>query len=457
MAVRTYIIALAIVSIVFFRFAMPVWRMGLGLLFVAGFFYLTSSWSKNWSTLPTRIFERRLFGFALAFRVIWVMASYIFYMQVNGNPFEYGAADSIGYDETGRDLSSMPWSFALNYWFGPESSGVSDVGYEFCLTILYKFFGPDIILVRFIKCLLSAWMCLLLYHLSSRMLGEAVGRIAGIMCCLMPLFIIYCGYHLKETEMIFLEVAFLERLDYVIRNRKYNFLNIIAPILLAVSLFFFRTALGAVAILAFTAAVVFTSVPTMKKGGRRFALIAWGVLALVLMAGTTMMNEVEMYWEQKVENVEIKRSYQESKGIKWAKYATGTIMAPMIVALPFSTMVAVEGQESQNTKHGGNYVRNFMAFFALLAIYEAIRQKRWREFILVGVFTFGYLGVIAVSGYSNAERFLLPGLPGLIILWAYGVSELRPGSFKLLKPWCVVVILMEVAWAYFKLGSRGLF
>ena len=98
-----------------------------------------------------------------------------------------------------------------------------------------------------------------------------------------------------------------------------------------------------------------------------------------------------------------------------------------------------------------------MAFFAVIAIYEAIRKKKWRDFILIGAFTIGYLGVISVSGYSNSERFLLPGLPGLIMLWAYGVSELRWDTYHLLNPWSIVVVVMEVGWAYFKLGSRGLF
>ena len=456
-AVYTYVIALAIVSIVFYRYTMPIWRMGLGLAFVTGFFMITASWSKHSVRAPEAMFINRLFWIALTIRAVWVVASYFFYMNVNGNPFEFAAADSAGYHEEAKWLASEPWLIAWDYYFGDDATGISDVGYPLYLTVIYKIFGPYVLIPRLIKCLLSAWMCLLIYRISSRTFGERVGRIAGIMCCMMPNLIIYCGYHLKETEMIFLEVAFLERLDYVMRNRKYSVWNILVPILLAASLFFFRTALGGVAVLAFASAVVFSNTPNMKKGGRRAVLIGWGILALALTWGTTAMNEVEMFWEQRESNVELKREAQTIRGNQWAKYATGTVMAPMIVALPFSTMVVTEGQESQITRHGGNYVRNFMAFFALLAILEAIRQKRWRGYVLIGAFTAGYLGVISVSGYSNSERFLLPGLPGLIMMWAYGISELRKETYSFLTPWCVIVIVMEVAWAYFKLGSRGLF
>lgn len=456
-AIAVYFAALVLISVVFYRYSMPVWRMGMGLAFVAGFFLLSSSWGKAWVLIQEKQFIGKLFSAALIIRIVWVIVSYYYYMAVNGNPFEFDAADAQGYHTEAEWLASVPWSVAWDYCFGDNASGISDVGYPLYLTFLYKIFGPYILIPRFIKCLLSAWMCILIYRLSSRTFGERVGRIAGIMCCLMPNLIIYCGYHLKETEMVFLEVAFLERLDYVMRNRNFQLWNILLPTLLAGSLFFFRTVLGGAAVLAFASAVVFSNTPSMKKGGRRAVLIGWGILALTFTVGTTAMNEVELYWEQKDSNVELKRAYQTSRGNQWAKYATGSVMAPMIVALPFSTMVVTEGQESQITRHGGNYVRNFMAFFALLAIIEAVRQKKWRSFALIGTFTFGYLGVIAISGFSNSERFLLPGLPGLIMMWAYGISELRKNTYSFLAPWCVIVVIMEIGWAYFKLGSRGLF
>jgi hypothetical protein len=61
-----------------------------------------------------------------------------------------------------------------------------------------------------------------------------------------------------------------------------------------------------------------------------------------------------------------------------------------------------------------------------------------------------------MSGFSNSERFLLPGLPGLILMWVYGISTLSKTSLKLLTPWCLVVFAMEFGWAFFKLGNRGL-
>ena len=168
------------------------------------------------------------------------------------------------------------------------------------------------------------------------------------------------------------------------------------------------------------------------------------------------MTEVEALWEQKDTNVERKRTEQTLRGNQWAKYATGTVMAPLSLVLPFATMIDVDQQYEQQMKSGGNYIRNFMGFFAILAIYEAIRRKKLREYAIIGSFTFAYISVISLSGFSNSERFLLPGLPGLIMMWSYGISVLRKETYRFLMPWCFIVLAMEISWAYFKLGSRGM-
>lgn len=453
-AIWVYIAALAVISIFFMSHAMRFGFMALGCFWVVGFFALVVSCSKKWLKSLDNRYASNSFLVALALRVIWVIASYFFYIEVTGQPFEYGARDALGYHADAEWLAGEPWSTTWAYLFG--SVMFADSGFPFYLTVIYKLFGPVIIIPRLINAFLSAWTCVLVYKMSSRTFGEEVGRMAGIMMVFMPNLIIYCGYHLKETLMIFLMVACLERIDALVRSKLMTFWGVVVPSLLAASLFLFRTAMGAAAVFAFASSILISSVPTMKRTGKRVALIGWGVLALVVFAGGSIASEVESLWEGRGENLANKRMEQTLRGNKWAKYATGTVMAPMIVALPFATMVDVDEQYGQQAKSGGNYIRNFMAFFALLAIYEAFRRKKWREFVTIGAFVIAYLGVVASSGFNNSERFLLPGLPCLIMMWAYGVSALRDKTYKLLTPWCVVVFVMEFAWAYFKLGSRGI-
>ncbi len=456
-AIIVYLISIVTISLVYSRFAMPVGYIVLGLVFILGFFLITNYWTKDLGGIQDERFLSYLFFFALSLRLVWVVGSYYYYISATGSPFGYENNDAVGYHETALWLAESRWSRTFDYFFRTPGVPISDAGYPIWLTIIYKVFGPNILIPRLFKALISTWMCILIYKISIRTFGERTGRMAGVMSALMPNFIIYCGYHLKEIEMIFLEVAFLERLDFLLRSKKVNFWVILLTTFLALSLFLFRTVLGAVAIFTAATAVLVSSSPALKVGWRRFALIAWGILCIFIAGSGTILTEIEGYWAERGENATMKRYEQTLRGNLWAKYATGTVMAPMAFVLPFSTMVNVDEQYGQQEKHSGNFIRNFMGFFTLLAIYEALRRKKWRDFVLLGAFVISYLGIVSTSGFSNSERFLLPALPVLIMMWAYGISVLRAKTYKLLTPWCFIVFAMEFAWAYFKLGSRGLF
>ena len=448
-----YVVSLLAVSIAFNSFAMPFMWMLLGVAGVSLFFVLAPKLSKEWQGKSVKDFTRNLFWIAVLLRVVWVVFSYYFYLSQTGQPFEYGSADAIGYHDEADWLAYEDWNYIWDFLFASRSS-YSDSGYSFYLTALYKVFGHNIMLARLLKTVYSAFTCVLLYKLASRSISEQVGRMVGVMAMLMPNLIIYCGLHVKETEMLLLIVAFLERTDFVLRSRKITFWNILWPLLLATVMFTFRTVLGAVALFSFITALVFSPNRVMKKG-RKAVVTVWVVLAIVVLTGGAIMNEVEELWLNRNANQELKRMEQSSRGNQWAQYATGAVMAPMVFVMPFSTMVDT-GQENQMVIHGGNYVRNFMGVFVLITLFVVLfKKKNWRDFALVGSFVVGYLGVISMSGFGNAERFLLPGLPCLIIMWAYGISELTPKSYKFVKYWYIIVPIMEIGWAFFKVGSRG--
>jgi hypothetical protein len=129
----------------------------------------------------------------------------------------------------------------------------------------------------------------------------------------------------------------------------------------------------------------------------------------------------------------------------------------MMFVLPFPTMVDVDRQYNQQMLHGGNFVRNFLGGFVLIAMFNALFiTKNWRNLTLIGSFVVAYLGIISLSGFANSERFLLPGLPVLLIMAASGVNQLDAKSYRFIKIWYWVVPVMSIAWAVFKLGSRGM-
>ncbi|MBR5378413.1 MAG: glycosyltransferase family 39 protein [Bacteroidales bacterium] len=449
-----YLASLVLVSVVFMNHAMDVVWFVLGVLEVSLFFLVSNNLTKKWERLNPKWFVRNVFWFAFLLRTIWVIFSYYFYSYKTGIPFEYGAADSIAYHGDAEWLAREPWVTTWNYLFVDRAS-YSDTGYCLYLTFLYKILGPNVFIARIVKAIWGSVLCVLLYKFTARVVNENVGKMAAIFAMLMPNLIIYCGLHLKETEMLLLIVLFLERADYAIRSRKITLWNVIVPVLIAGTLFLFRTVLGVVTLFSFLTALLFSPNHMMKKG-RRVALTLWVVAGVMVLAGGTVMNEVEELWMNRYANQDSRRMEQETRGIQWAKYATGTVMAPMVFVLPFSTMVDTD-QENQTMLHGGNYVRNFMGVFVLISFFSALfYKKNWRDFALIGSFVIGYLFVISMSGFSNSERFLLPGLPCLIIFWAYGLSVLNAKSYRFVKIWYFVVPIMEIGWAFFKIGSRGL-
>ena len=119
-------------------------------------------------------------------------------------------------------------------------------------------------------------------------------------------------------------------------------------------------------------------------------------------------------------------------GNKFSTYASGAVFAPMIFVIPFPTMVETPGQENQRLIHGGNYVKNILAFFTMLALFLLIKEGKWRDHLLIGSFTIGYLAVIALSAFAQSERFHQPALPFVLIFAAYGISRSEKKTKKYL-------------------------
>ena len=455
-AIYLYLGSLAAVTILYIRYAMSWVFILLGIMWVVEFFLLSSYCGQKWKDLPEKKLLRNIFLIALGLRWVWAVFAYFFYINKTGLPFEFSAGDSIWYYEESMGNVRAPISAIWNYLFVYTDS-ISDSGYVFYLSLLSKITGYSILLPRLVNCIFSAVTCLLVYSITKRSINEETGRMAAIFTCFMPNFIYYCGLHLKESFMLFLLMAFLERADYLLRSKKYNVFTILIPILLAVSLFSFRTVLGAAAVFSFVTALVFTNTSVVGRR-KRLMLIAWGILAVVTLTGGVINTELQASWDDRENNQEAKRAAQTARGNQWAKYATGTVMAPLMFVMPFPTMVDVDEQYNQQMISGGNYVRNFFGCFVLLAVFSAIFiTKNWRNLSLIGSFVIAYLGIISSSGFANSERFVLPALPGLLILAAYGISLLNARNYNFVRIWYYVVPLMSLGWAFFKLGSRGLF
>lgn len=467
MAMLTYVLALLACNILYMRYALTWYWWAFGLVEACGFFYFANYCTKRWARLSPKMFAKRLFVTALSIRVVYVLFSYWFYLTMTGSPFEFDPGDVGFYNEMGRYGASLlrdgHWNL-FPAFVAYSGADYSDLGYPLYLSFVYLLSGDSILVARLVKAIWSAWTALLIYKLAVRNFGESTGRIAGVLCMLMPNLIYYCGLHLKEIEMVFLAVLFAERADYILRRGKLTFGPTCALMLIAGAVFTFRTALAAVLVLAFLCALLLSS--TRVVGWKRRILlvaVAALVVGVVMLNNTSIGNSVRSMWEtrgsEQKGNMEWRATRVDSQGRvqKFAKYAGAAVFAPMIFTIPFPTMTETPGQENLKMIHGGNFVKNITSFFTILALFILLFTGDWRKNVLPIAILCGYLLVLIFSSFAQSERFHLPSVPFAMMFAAYGISYMRNPKYKRwFNIWCVVMFVAALAWNWFKLAGRGM-
>lgn len=462
-AIGVYLAALWGCALLFSSHAMYWYWWLFGLVEVCGFFYFSNQLTKSWGRIAPKAFEKHVFRTAFVLRVCVMLFLYWFHNEMTGQPFMFGAADAIGYHEEAAWMAETirdgKFSTYLAYKFA-AGNGVSDAGYPMYLGFVYLLSGDSIIVARLLKCLWGALSCLLMYRLGKRNFGESVGRMAAIFMMLEPHFPIYGGMHLKETEMIFMILLFLERTDVLLRYRNFSFKTISLVIVLLATLFTFRTVLGLTAVFSLAVSLLLSSKRVISWGKRIVFLILFGLTSLYFVGGR-IMSEIESVWELKDESQTRRMSViMETQTL--AKYASASVFAPLIFTIPFPTMVETEGQENSRTLHGGMVVKNIMSYFCILALICLVfpvipGHNKWRDHLLIIVFLLAYLIVLVFSAFAHADRFHLPALTIEILFIAYGVSLCRIPQFKkFYYGWLALIFVAMIAWNWFKLAGRGM-
>ena len=450
LAILVYIALLLINSVVFLPNTLPIIWVCFGLVVVVGFFRYTSMLTYMWSDLPEKTFSTKLFLVALLLRVMWVFFSYVFYSIMTGQPFEFGATDVLWYHSRANEFMHDPLSYLK---IAPPANS----GYIIYLSYLHKYFGDGLLLPRLIKAIISAYTCVLIYRLALRNFGSKVGRMAGIIAMLMPNFIYYTGLHLRETEMLFLIVAFAERIDFAIRSHRFFIKQFILPIIFLILLFFLRTVIGVVVLLA----LIITLLLASKEKTRVHKRIKFGIVTIIVMVfllGSRISLEVEKYWDDKSANQTLSMQHRavQDDGNKFAVYGSTKIFVPVILVAPFPTLVYIYNQENQMLLNGMYYVRNIYGFFVTVALFLLWRRKALRNHTLILTLLFGYLSVIASSGFALSERFHIPIVPFLIILASYGITQMNNGYKKYYFPYLILMAIIIIGWNWFKLAGRGI-
>lgn len=469
-AMLTYVAAIVCCNMLFASHMLNWQWWFFGAIEVLGFFYFANRLSKNWFHLKSLHFVQKLFWVALFLRLLWVVISYFLYQHWTSTPFSIGAADELFYNEVAQYAANMmrnsDWNIYSNIQDYSDGTQFSDMGYPIYLTFVYWIFGNSIFVARIIKALLSTWTVILMYRLTMRNFGEQMGRMVAIMCALMPNLIYYCSFQLKEVEMVFLAVLFIERADHLLRKGKLAFMPTATLMLVPAVMFTIRTALAAVLVMAFFCTIILSS-ERVVSWGRRTLMFVMAILfaGMTVMMSTSIGQDIQQMWQTRGSaqraNMEWRAVRSDMAGglnNRFAKYAGAAVFAPMIFTIPFSTMNEVPGQENQKMIHGGNFVKNILSFFTIAALVMLLISGDWRKYVLPLAVLCGYLVVLVFSNFAQSERFHLPILPLTLMFAGYGISKMKEVWWikKYFPYWCALMFVACVAWNWFKLAGRGM-
>lgn len=469
-AVGAYMIALVGVSMLYSSYAMEwyFWLFGIG--WVAGFFFLSVRYSREWSIMHIRLskrFEKKLMWTGFAIRALYAVFIYWFYIQMTGQPYEFAAADSTFYVEAAGDFSMFLdagtlWNFVSDY----AEKNFSDLGFPLAVFPYIRWFGVDlgIFLILMTNALLGAYTNVIIYRIARRSMDETTARLSAIFCMLHPVLICYVGLVLKEVLMTILTVAFIDMADRMLRGRRYTFATIAPMVVLGISLFMFRTVLAMIAFMALFFALVMIDTKIVSFG-KKFLLGILIAVILVMSASENIMNEVNRIVDTDVreqQETSLLKRYGEEKdkegtGNRLAKYAGTAVFAPLIFTIPFPTMVkAIEGQEDMRLIHGGNWMRNIMSGLVILAMFMLLLTGDWRKYTLPLAMLLGYLLMLAFTQFAHSLRFHIPVMPFEMIFAAYAVTNMRKKHRMWYLMWCMFMVVACFAWNWFKLAGRGL-
>lgn len=462
-SIQLFFFVLILTNVVWNQYALSISYILVSSISVVLFFYGTNVLTKKWGIYSPAVFVKKVFQVGLIVRLIWCLFIYYFNIDHYGNPI--GSLEDTEFymsvaKECAEGLANGSFEF-LDIWFNHYNTALDDIGYPIFLGLQYliTFNISDVVIPFIFKSILGAYSCVLIYKVARRHFGETVARITGIMCMLYPHMIYWCGSMMKEAEMVFLCCWFVERMDAVFISRQFNLKALIYGSLLAFSLYLFRSALGIVAF-----GVIFISLFLSEKrfiSNSKKAVIAIVVsLVLLVSIGGQMKSQFDVMYNKvagdaQAENMEWRSN--RKGGNEMAKYAGAAVFAPLIVTIPFPTMVEANAlQVIQMQMAGGNFIKNITSFFVIFVIFSLVINKEWRKHAFILLFMLGYLAVLVVSGYAQSGRFHIPIMPLEMLFAAYGITILPKNK----RHWFNYALIFEfvvcIAWNWFKLKGRGM-
>ncbi len=446
------------ISLTFFSRILPV----IWIIFGTGVVFLSFSYmyrlARRWSSLPEKIFRKKVFWTALWVRVAYVLFSYVFFTIMTGLPFEFDAGDARLYDWEGARLADffLAGNFdvgALTYLDKLSSQGIVTL-----IGIVYAITFDSIIAFRIVNSLLGAWVCVMVYDITVRSFGEKAAKISAIMAVVAPPLIYHCGLHLKEAVIVFLVVFFINTGDRLLRGKHLRLKEVILFGGVAVLMFFFRNALAVVLILSFMTALLLTSGrvgPIFKRFAIAFVAALFVTVFFSVDLAPEVMEETSRYLGYSSSHIEAHMRLYAARGNKLATMASQVVFAPLAFIGPLPTLVNTH-QDNAAMMAGALFFRNVLGFFMVAGILLMVKHNKWRNHVFLLAVFFSWLFVLANSGFALQERFHLILVPIIIIFSGGLIVSANQKMLKYFSMYLVFIGAVIFAWNTFKLAGRGL-
>ena len=462
-SIQLFFFVLILTNVVWNQYALSISYILVSSISVVLFFYGTNVLTKKWGVYSPAVFVKKIFQVGLIVRLIWCVFIYFFNIDHYDSPV--GSMEDTGFymmtaKECAESLANGSLEF-LDIWFNNYNVALDDIGYPIFLGLQYlvTFNISDVVIPFIFKSVLGAFSCILIYKVARRHFGEAVARITGIMCMFYPHMIYWCGSMMKEAEMVFLCCWFVERMDAVFMSKQFNLKALIFGSLLAFSLYLFRSALGIVAFGVVFISLFLSENRFISSSKKTVIAIVVSLVLLVSIGGQMKSQFAVMYnkvaGDAQAENMEWRSN--RKGGNEMAKYAGAAVFAPLIVTIPFPTMVEANAlQVIQMQMVGGNFIKNITSFFVIFVIFSLVINKEWRKHAFILLFMLGYLAVLVVSGYAQSGRFHIPIMPLEMLFAAYGITILPKNKHHWFNYALIFEFVVCIAWNWFKLKGRGM-
>ena len=440
-----------------FNIMAPLWLIS-GFVIVFVYFYYVGILERKYIYFPVRTFGKKLFWQSFWIRAL-AMFTIVFIAEITwGRPLYVGAVDSMRYFRVSREVAEVFWSQGIGQVYPHlmnEYGSADNIGVPFIIGLLFAFSINSVILANLYILTLGSFSVVFIYRTASYLLDQPTARLAGFLAAFMPLSLFFETVMLKEGFVVFFSSASIYLATKMIVTGRTSLKSIALLVLSVFSLFFFRTAAGA--IIAICVAALFL-LNNMK--GNIFLSWTTGLGTAILFVFLLNYAADTDYYLGRIESGTEHgdaRIAAVERGTSWQNLSMGPAFIVFSHFGPYPSMVRIDirhgfGHDATYYWVAGLIVWNILALYALLGLWSLIKSKP-RKSLMVWGFTVGYTIVLTTTAMFTQVRLGWNIMPMMMIPASVGLRKYP--SINTFYLALAVAGFFIIAWNIFRAIGRG--